>query len=87
MFLRSPWKRAVLTLAVIPLAIIRNGFRILTISWLCVHVGPEMIDSPIHHRGGPIFFILSLIPFFALLFLLRRHGAKTPRDAVKLGSD
>jgi exosortase C (VPDSG-CTERM-specific) len=78
--LRKPWTRAVLTLAVIPLGIIRNGFRILTISLLCVQVGPEMIDSPIHHRGGPIFFVLSLIPFFGLLVLLRKWEKGRPKD-------
>jgi exosortase C (VPDSG-CTERM-specific) len=77
MFLRSCGKRAFLTFAVVPLAILRNGFRILTISWLCVHIGPGMIDSPIHHRGGPLFFALSLIPFFALLLVLRRADHKS----------
>jgi exosortase C (VPDSG-CTERM-specific) len=71
-FLRSPWKRTVLAAAVIPLAILRNGVRIFTIGELCVHVGPEMINSPIHRRGGPLFFALSLVPFFLLLFLLIR---------------
>ena len=72
LFLRSPWKRAVLTLVVIPLALARNGFRVFTIGQLCVSVGPHMIDSPIHHRGGPIFFALSLVPFFILVFFLVR---------------
>ncbi len=72
LFLRSPWKRAVLALVVIPLGIVRNGFRIFTIGMLCAHVSPEMIHSPIHHRGGPIFFLLSLIPFFLILFFLRK---------------
>jgi len=72
LFLRSPWKRAILALAVIPLGIIRNGFRIFTIAELCVHVSPNMIDSAIHHHGGPVFFLLSLIPFFLLLILLRK---------------
>src|SRR6266498_3446410 len=72
LFLRSPWKKATLALAVVPLGIARNGFRIFTISMLCIHVGPAMIDSPIHHRGGPIFFILSLVPFIAFLFVLSR---------------
>jgi exosortase C (VPDSG-CTERM-specific) len=72
LFLRSPWKRAVLILAVIPLALLRNGFRVFVIGELCTHVGPEMINSPIHHRGGPLFFALSLIPFFLLLFFLRK---------------
>jgi exosortase C (VPDSG-CTERM-specific) len=72
LFFRSRWRRWVLALAVIPLGILRNGFRIFTISMLCVHVNPNMIDSPIHHRGGPIFFVLSLVPFFALLLWLRK---------------
>ncbi|EEF62389.1 VPDSG-CTERM-specific exosortase XrtC [Pedosphaera parvula] len=77
LFLRSPWKRAVLIFAVIPLGIIRNGFRVFTIGELCVHIGPEMINSAIHHRGGPYFFALSLVPFFILLILLKRSERKT----------
>jgi exosortase C (VPDSG-CTERM-specific) len=72
LFLRSPWKRTALILAVIPLALIRNGFRVYVIGELCTHIGPQMIDSPIHRRGGPLFFALSLIPFFLLLIWLRR---------------
>ena len=71
-FLRSPWKRAAFALAVIPLGVLRNGFRIFTIGELCVRVGPEMIDSYIHRQGGPIFFALSLVPLGLLLVLLRR---------------
>jgi exosortase C (VPDSG-CTERM-specific) len=70
LFLASGWKRALLALAVIPLGILRNGFRIWTLGQLCIHIGPHMIDSPIHHRGGPIFFALSMIPFTFLLFYL-----------------
>lgn len=73
MFLRSPWRRLVLVAFVVPLGVLRNGFRILVIGLLCVHVGPEMIDSPIHHRGGPIFFALSLVPLLGLAWWLR-HG-------------
>jgi exosortase C (VPDSG-CTERM-specific) len=72
LFLDTGWKRAVLTVFVLPLAIARNGFRIWVIGELCVHISPKMIDSPIHHQGGPIFFLLSLIPFFLLLIFLRK---------------
>src|SRR6266699_6049468 len=83
LFLRTPWKRAALTLAVIPLAILRNGFRLFTIAMLCVHVDPTMVDSPIHHRGGPIFFMLSLVPFLAFLYLLRR-SERPKRDPASV---
>lgn len=72
LFLRSRWKRTVLVLAVIPLALIRNGFRIFVLGHLCITQGPQMIDSPIHHHGGPLFFVLSLLPFFLLLLFLRK---------------
>jgi exosortase C (VPDSG-CTERM-specific) len=73
LFLESPWRRVALVAFVIPLAIARNAFRILTIGLLCVHVGPHMIDSIIHRRGGPFFFLLSLGPLFLFLAWLRRH--------------
>src|SRR5207244_4861510 len=72
LFLKKPWRRSVLVAAVIPLGILRNGFRILVIGLLCVHVGPEMIHSALHRRGGPLFFALSLVPLFLLLWWLRR---------------
>lgn len=75
MFLRPGWRRWTFTLAVIPLALLRNGFRVLTLGVLCERIGPHMIDHWIHHRGGPIFFALSLIPFFLLLIGLARLGA------------
>ena len=78
-FLRSRWKCAVLSLAVIPLALLRNGFRIFTIGELCVHISPDMINSYIHRQGGPVFFALSLIPFFLLLWLLLRSEQR-PRS-------
>jgi exosortase C (VPDSG-CTERM-specific) len=75
-FLRSPWRRAALALAVIPLALLRNGFRVFVIAQLCVRIGPEMIDSFIHRKGGPIFFILSLIPFSLVLWVLRKSDTR-----------
>jgi len=72
LFLKTPWRRFALVAFIIPLAILRNGFRILVIALLCVNIGPQMIHSVIHRRGGPIFFALSLIPLFALLWWLRK---------------
>jgi len=82
-FLRTPWKCATLTLAVLPLALLRNGFRVFVIGTLCVRVGPEMIDSPIHHHGGPLFFVLSLIPLFLLMYFLWRSDRRRPPGESK----
>lgn len=86
LFLRSPWRRTILCLAVIPLALLRNGFRIFVIGQLCVRISPDMINSPIHRRGGPLFFLLSLIPFFLFLIFLikceRRGGKSSPQTKI-----
>jgi exosortase C (VPDSG-CTERM-specific) len=87
LLLNSPWRRAVLVGLVIPLGIVRNGFRILVISLLCVNVGPHMIHSAIHRRGGPYFFALSLVPLFLVLWWLRRGdvAVSTPSRSEQPG--
>lgn len=88
LLLNSPWRRAILIAFVIPLAIVRNGFRIWVIGLLCVELGPQMIHSFIHHRGGPIFFALSLIPLFLLLWWLRKgEQGKVDPQMTQMSTD
>jgi len=75
LFLKTGWRRAVLVCFVIPLGIARNGLRVAVIGNLCVQFGPQMIHSIIHRCGGPLFFTLSLIPLFLLLWWLHRSEA------------
>ncbi|RXK52927.1 exosortase [Oleiharenicola lentus] len=76
MFLRSPSNQLILAAVVLPLALVRNGFRVFVIGELCVKIGPHMIHSWIHRQGGPLFFTLSLIPFSLILFLLLRRDRR-----------
>jgi exosortase C (VPDSG-CTERM-specific) len=78
LFLKTSWRRIVIVAFIIPLGILRNGFRILVIGLLCVNAGPQMIHSPIHTRGGPVFFVLSLVPFLLLLWWLRKGERSEP---------
>lgn len=80
MFLRSPWSRATLALVVLPIALIRNGFRVFVIGELCVQIGPHMIHSWVHRQGGPLFFALSLIPFSLILYYLFRRDRHAVRQ-------
>src|SRR5229473_8708394 len=48
LFLKTPWRSIVLVAAVIPLGIIRNGFRVWVIGALCIRFGPQMLHSIIH---------------------------------------
>ena len=86
LFLQNPWRRVALVAFVIPLGILRNGFRIWVIGTLCIDFGPQMVHSIIHRRGGPVFFTLSLIPFFVLLWWLHRgeeRKQQTPKAIVR----
>jgi exosortase C (VPDSG-CTERM-specific) len=85
LFLTKAWSRILLVSFVIPLGIIRNGFRVWFIGQLCIHMGPQVIDSIIHRRGGPVFFILSLVPLLLLVWCLRlveRQRGRADLDPV-----
>ena len=73
LFLRQRWSRLTLAAALIPLGILRNAVRIFTLAQLAVHVNPDILNSNLHHRGGPLFFAVSLAPFFILIWLLRKY--------------
>ena len=79
LFLPTLPRRIVLVAAVLPLGVLRNAVRIYVIGWLCVHMGPEMIDSWIHHKGGPVFFAVSLVPLFLMAWWLR---GRKPADSA-----
>jgi exosortase C (VPDSG-CTERM-specific) len=88
LFLKSAWRHALLVAVVVPLALARNGLRIFSIGELCVRIGPHMIDSDFHHKGGSIFFALSLVPFFAIVYLLVKSERRSlPQPAVPATKD
>jgi exosortase/archaeosortase family protein len=72
MFLTSAWKKALLALAVIPLTIVKNGIRIVSLTLLAVHVNPSFLTGQLHHEGGILFFLLALALLSPLFRLLQR---------------
>ena len=71
LFLKRPWGRIMLFLVVIPLSVLRNGFRVVSLALLTTHLDRGIIDGPLHHRGGPVYFVLSLVAFFVVLVVFR----------------
>jgi exosortase len=69
--LRGFWKKACFTLCIIPIAIFKNAVRIVTISWLGIHVNPDFFQGALHRRGGLPFSLLALAIMAILLWLLR----------------
>lgn len=81
LFLSSPWHRSILVGLVIPLGILRNGVRVLVIGLLCVHQGTHMIDSWVHHHGGPVFFVASLIPLLVMAAWFHRKESRAEKGS------
>lgn len=74
-FLRSPWTKAILVLAVLPIAVLKNGTRIASLTLLAMHVDPGFLVGQLHHDGGFVFFLLALAMLAPLLYMLRRLEA------------
>ena len=81
LYLKTPWKRILLVLSTVPLAILKNAVRIVTLSLLGLYVDTRWITgSNLHRRGGVAFFLFSLLLMFPLLLLLRRSERKARAD-------
>ena len=70
-FLRSGWKKAVVVLAVFPLALLKNAIRIVGLTLLAIHVNPSFLTGQLHHEGGIVFFLIALAIVTPLFTLLR----------------
>ena len=71
--LRSLWARVGILAFVIPLAIVKNAFRIVGLTLLANYVDPTYITNSVLHRSGGIpLFALSLVVLFVLMWLLRK---------------
>jgi exosortase len=72
LFLASWRSKFILPLWVLPITIVKNAIRIVTLSLLAVYVDPRVLESTIHRRGGIPFFILALSLLGVVLWWLRR---------------
>jgi exosortase len=71
-FLRNNWRRLLLIIAVVPVAIFKNGLRIAALSILAIYVNPGFLTGNLHHRGGIVFFGIALLPMALLLKVLEK---------------
>jgi exosortase len=80
LYLRTPWKVALFALLAFPLAILKNGIRIMTLTLLSIHVDPSFLTGNLHHRGGFVFFLVALLILWPVLMLLEK--SENPRGTV-----
>ena len=72
LFLRTGWKKVVLALVAIPIAMFKNGIRIVSLTLLGAYVDPRILQSSLHREGGIPFFIVALLLLAPVLYLLRK---------------
>ncbi|MBV9574863.1 MAG: exosortase [Acidobacteriales bacterium] len=87
LFLRSPWRKALVILAAIPLSVAKNGLRIFTLSMLGVHVDPGFLYGNLHRNGGVVFFVIALLTVILMLKLLQTSEDGATPHAVPAGPD
>jgi exosortase len=72
LYLRTPWKIIVFILLVLPLSIIKNGIRIVTLTLLSLYVDPRFLTGSLHRDGGFVFFLLALLLLFPIFVWFER---------------
>jgi exosortase len=79
LYLRSAWTKTVLTVAALPLAIIKNGIRIVTLTLLSIYVDPSFLSGDLHRKGGVVFFLVALLILAPVLWLLQKSEQSVSR--------
>src|SRR5437879_12527353 len=81
-FLRSKWHRLVLVTAVIPVVIIKNAVRIVSLALLSAYVDPSFLSGPLHRSGGILFFVMGLLILMPILVIFVRAERRMNWAAV-----
>lgn len=80
-FIRSPWRRVCLSALTIPIAMFTNAVRIVILSWLSVRVDPSFLFGNLHHEGGALFSLISVVALVIAIVVLsedKMHWRRSP---------
>jgi exosortase/archaeosortase family protein len=57
---------------ILPLTIVKNGVRIVSLSLLALHVNAGFLAGQLHHEGGIVFFLMALAIIAPVFVVVRR---------------
>jgi exosortase len=83
LLLCSFWGRSIATLAAVPASIAKNGVRVFTLAALSAYVNPAILNGPLHHQGGVLFFAIAFAGELLLIWILSRMECKNPRASLQ----
>jgi exosortase len=87
LFLRTPWKILLFVVLVLPVSIVKNAIRIVTLTLLSIHVDPGFLRGNLHHDGGFVFFLLALAILFPVLLLLQKSEQRPAGSSTVIPAD
>jgi len=76
LFLQTKWARTALLVAAVPVLVIKNGIRIVTLTLLAIHVDPSFLTGKLHHQGGFVFFLIGLVILWPVLMWLQKNEGR-----------
>jgi len=74
--LRSSQAKVILVIATIPILVLKNGVRIVTIYLLAAYLDPAFLHGWLHTSGGIVFYLLGLLAMIPVGALLRKRESK-----------
>ena len=89
LLLRRWWSQTVVLLLVFPLAVFKNGVRIVTLTLLTLYVDDGFLHGRLHTRGGVVFFGMALLVLLPIVLGLRKLEARqrAPGPSVAVCSE
>lgn len=79
--LRSTSRRIFLVLLTVPVSILKNAVRIVTLTLLALYVDPSFLTGKLHHQGGFVFFLIALGVVYPIWVILQKtEHAKPPAE-------
>lgn len=72
LFLRKIQSKIILLLLLVPLTIIKNAFRIFSLSTLGMYVNPSFLTGRLHHQGGIVFFAVAFVALWVIVWTLQK---------------
>ena len=70
--LRSTWRKVVLVVVILPILILKNAVRIVTICLLSIYIDRRFLHGWLHVSGGIVFYVLGLLALIPIVHALRK---------------
>jgi exosortase len=71
------WKKLALVAAIIPLALLGNLIRVITLCLLTYHKGEKVAQGFFHYFSGGVIFVIMIIGLLTLEFVLEKFEKRT----------